>query len=81
MTFEIKHAYNIGVKTQSAIDHFGSVAKLAAALGISRTAIYLWKDDVPQGRAFQLQLMTGGALQVDAAAAARVPEAKSSEAA
>lgn len=51
------------MKTQKAIDHFGSVVKLAAALGISKTAVYLWKDDVPEGRAFQLEVMTNGALR------------------
>jgi hypothetical protein len=51
------------VKTKTAIEHFGGVAKLAEALKISRTAIYLWKEDVPEGRAFQLELMTAGGLK------------------
>lgn len=54
------------MKTKAAIQHFGSVAKLADALSISRTAVYLWKEDVPEGRAYQLELMTGGALTVAA---------------
>ena len=50
------------MKTSDAIKHFGSVIKLAEALQITRHAVYLWGDNVPCGRAFQIQVLTNGAL-------------------
>jgi DNA-binding transcriptional regulator YdaS (Cro superfamily) len=55
------------MKTQVAVQHFGGVPALATALGITRTAIYLWGEDVPQGRAFQIEILTHGALKADLA--------------
>ena len=43
------------MKTQQAIDTFGSIAKLARALGISTAAIYQWGEDVPPLRAYQIR--------------------------
>lgn len=51
------------MKKQAAIHYFGSQTKLASALGISKQAIRYWKDDVPIGRAFQLEVLTNGALR------------------
>jgi hypothetical protein len=51
------------MKKQHAIDHFKGVPKLAAALGISRHAIYQWDDEVPEGRDYQLEVLTHGHLQ------------------
>lgn len=51
------------MKTADAIEHFESSARVAGALGISRTAVSLWGEDVPLGRAYQLQVLTGGVLQ------------------
>lgn len=50
-----------------AIKHFGSEAGLAAALGITRQAVNLWKtpDLVPKGAAYQLQVITAGRLRVE----------------
>ena len=48
--------------TQAAIEHFGGVNELREALGVSRQAINQWGQFVPIGRAFELQIMTGGAL-------------------
>lgn len=53
------------MKTQEAIDHFGTPAALAEALGITREAIYQWGDEVPEARQYQLHLLTGGKLQAD----------------
>ena len=47
---------------QEAVTHFGSVAKLAEALGITTQAIYDWPETVPQLRQFQLERITGGQL-------------------
>lgn len=35
------------MKRQTAIDAFGSVAKLAGAIGVTRQAIYQWPVDLP----------------------------------
>lgn len=51
------------MKTKIAIEHFGGVAKLAEALKISKTAVYLWGDELPEGRAFQLEVITEGKLK------------------
>ena len=53
--------------TSKAIEHFGSLAALAQAMGVSRMAVYKWRAAglLPRGRAYQLQVQTGGALRVD----------------
>ena len=43
------------MKTKDAIQHFGSAAKLADALGIRRSAVSQWGDDVPPLRAYQIR--------------------------
>lgn len=53
------------MKTADAIRHFGNVAKLADALGITPQAVYDWGEFLPRGRAFELQVLTEGALKVD----------------
>ena len=55
---------NAGMNTTDAIRHFGTVAALAEALGIKRQAVYQWGDRVPEQRAYQLQVITAGALRV-----------------
>ena len=49
----------------SAIEHYGSQTKLAAALNISRAAIGQWGALVPPLRAMQLHELTGGALRYE----------------
>ncbi len=51
------------MRTAEAIRHFGSAAKLARALGITRQSIHDWGKRVPQGRAFQIEVLTAGALK------------------
>lgn len=43
------------MKTKDALDAFGSVRELAAALDISVPAIYQWGEDVPPLRAYQIR--------------------------
>lgn len=46
-----------------AIDYFdGSVDRLAAALRCTPAAVYQWST-VPKGRAYQLEVITGGGLK------------------
>jgi len=53
------------MKTEQVIEHFGSHQAVAEALGISRQAVHMWGEYVPEGRAWQLQVITAGALQVE----------------
>lgn len=43
------------------IDHFGGTHEsLADALGISREAVSMWKGLIPESRAFQIEVLSGG---------------------
>lgn len=53
------------MKKASAIAHFGSAAELARELGITEAAVSKWGEIIPQGRAYQIQVMTGGKLKAD----------------
>ncbi|HHW4403769.1 TPA: Cro/CI family transcriptional regulator [Aeromonas hydrophila] len=53
------------MKTNHAVKYFGSKAALARALGINKGAVSQWGEKVPKGRAYQLELMTGGQLKAD----------------
>lgn len=51
------------MKKQTAIQHFGSLTAVAKALGISVQAVHAWPEEIPIGRAYQLQVVTGGQLK------------------
>jgi transcriptional repressor of cell division inhibition gene dicB len=53
------------MKTQDAIDFFGSRNAIADALGIDRTATYHWGDTVPELRQYQIQVLSNGKLVAD----------------
>lgn len=53
------------MKRQKAIDHFGSIPKLASALNITYEAVRQWGEDVPELRQYQLEKITNGALKAD----------------
>lgn len=59
-------ADNSGMKTETAIKHFGSREALAAALGVSRTATYWSNGHVPEHHQYKLQVITAGRLVADA---------------
>lgn len=58
--------YLWGMLTADAIAHFGSKAKLARALNISKQSISQWGDEVPLLRQFQLKELTKGKLRMSA---------------
>jgi transcriptional repressor of cell division inhibition gene dicB len=60
------------MKTEAAIGHFGSTAKLADVLGITVQAIYQWGDSVPRLRALELEKLTDGRLSADSKSKRRV---------
>lgn len=51
------------MRKDDAIKYFGNAAALARALGISRQSVHDWDDEVPEGRAYQLEVLTNGALK------------------
>jgi transcriptional repressor of cell division inhibition gene dicB len=54
------------MKTELAVDYFGTKAAIADALGIKRSAVSQWGKTIPQGRAYQLEVLTGGKLKANA---------------
>ena len=47
------------------IAYFGSKNKLATALGISAPAISQWKERIPHGRAYQIEVLTNGRFKAE----------------
>ncbi|MDM5064021.1 Cro/CI family transcriptional regulator [Aeromonas salmonicida] len=59
------------MKKQDAIEHFGGANKLAQALGCRPQAISQWGNDVPKGRAYQIEVLTDGKLKANQSQAAQ----------
>lgn len=53
------------MKTELAVDYFGTKAAIADALGIKRSAVSQWGGTIPQGRAYQIEVLTGGKLKAE----------------
>jgi len=53
------------MKKSDVLDYFGGVSKTAKALGITKSAVSVWREVIPYGRAFQIQLMTKGKLKAN----------------
>jgi DNA-binding transcriptional regulator YdaS (Cro superfamily) len=55
------------MKPETAIQWAGTQAELAKRLGISPSAVSQWVADgiVPEGRAYQIQVISAGAVRVD----------------
>jgi transcriptional repressor of cell division inhibition gene dicB len=67
--------------TKDVIDHYGSRAAVATALGISRVAVGKWGDTVPEGSAYKLQVISKNKLRVDPALYGNTPNNTSDAAA
>ena len=50
-----------------AINLFRGQSNLARALGVTQTAVWLWKrqGEIPEGRQYQIEILTGGALMAE----------------
>lgn len=49
------------VTFEDVLQHFGGTHKaLADALGISREAVTMWAGQIPESRAFQIEVLSGG---------------------
>ncbi|RWT33900.1 Cro/CI family transcriptional regulator [Aeromonas caviae] len=55
------------MKTDDVIAHFGGITPLATALGVKTQAISQWGENIPKLRAYQIEVVTGGALKADPA--------------
>jgi len=53
------------MKTASAIKHYGTIKKLARALGIKPPSVYDWGPIVPKQRQYELERITKGKLRAD----------------
>ena len=51
------------MKTQQVIDHFGSQAAVAQALGIAQPSVAQWHESPPALRQLQIEALTNGALR------------------
>lgn len=54
------------------LSYFGGVAATAKALGISHVAVSKWGDTIPQGRAYQIEVVTGGKLKANPSQPAQI---------
>lgn len=48
-----------------AIKHFGSVRELAEVVGLTRQAVYMWPDEVPEQHKYKLHYLSGGKLPLE----------------
>ena len=53
------------MKKLDVIAYFSGVTKTAKALGISKSAVSLWGEEIPYGRACQVQLLNKGKLKTE----------------
>ena len=65
----MKNKPGTSMKTQEAIDYYGSTKKLADALGIWPQVIYTWGERPPMARQYELEVKTQGVLKADRQAA------------
>jgi transcriptional repressor of cell division inhibition gene dicB len=54
---------DLKMQKSSVLEHFGTVTATAKALGISHVAVSKWDEIIPQGRAYQIEVLTGGKLK------------------
>lgn len=52
------------MQKSEAVEFFGGVKRLAGELGITRQAIYMWPDEVPDLYQYKLHHLSGGALSL-----------------
>ncbi|QHC09876.1 Cro/Cl family transcriptional regulator [Aeromonas veronii] len=53
------------MRKHDVVTFFGGVDKTAKALGITHVAVSKWGETIPQGRAYQIEVLTGGKLKAD----------------
>ena len=53
------------MKKVDVINYFGSAAKTARALRMSRAAVCLWPEELSEAQAYKVELVTSGKLKSD----------------
>jgi transcriptional repressor of cell division inhibition gene dicB len=53
------------MKKSDVVNFFGGVTKTAVALGLTKSAVSKWPDELPPLRALQVEEVTGGNLKAD----------------
>ncbi len=61
------------MQKSAVLEHFGTVTATAKALGISHVAVRKWSETIPQGRAYQIEVLTGGKLKASARSTPQQP--------
>lgn len=61
------------MQKSAVLEHFGTVTATAKALGISHVAVSKWSENIPQGRAYQIEVLTGGKLKASARSTPQQP--------
>ncbi len=51
------------MKKKDVLKYFGNSVQTAKALGITKQAVHYWPDEIPLGRACEIELLTNGALK------------------
>lgn len=58
------------MKTSEVAEHFGGKSRLAEALQISPAAVSMWGEKIPEGRQYQIQILTKGKFKAEKTARA-----------
>ena len=53
------------MKKTEVIKYFGSATSVAKALKIKPAAVSQWDEEIPEGRAYQIESITNGQLKVE----------------
>ncbi|MFQ2507209.1 Cro/CI family transcriptional regulator [Aeromonas caviae] len=61
------------MQKSAVLEHFGTVTATAKALGISHVAVSKWSETIPQGRAYQIEVLTSGKLKAGARSTPQQP--------
>lgn len=68
LDFKFRNSDNVRMTANDLLRYFGTKSKIARALGCSPASVAEWFDEgakVPEGRQYQAQLATKGALKAD----------------
>ena len=53
------------MKKNDVITHFGTMTKAAEVLGLTKSAVSQWPDEIPQRRAYEIERLTNGKLKAE----------------
>ena len=53
------------MRKNDVIAYFGTITKAATALGLTKSAISQWPEQIPQRRAYEIEKLTKGKLKAE----------------